>query len=66
LGPAATDFRGGAVFKNSGAVAKLLVGVFGAVSMALGVYYGTERWEPVVVAGLTAVVLWLVPNSPQA
>lgn len=51
------------MFKNSGRIAKFVVAVAGAVSSSLETYYGTEHWVPVVIAGITALTVYLVPNS---
>lgn len=53
------------MLKNTGSVAKLVVSVLGTVATALPIYYGTAKWEPVVVAALTAVSVYLVPNTPK-
>jgi hypothetical protein len=50
---------------NSGSISKFIVVVFGAIASALATFYGTARWEPAVVMALTALVTYLVPNSPK-
>jgi hypothetical protein len=47
----------------NGTAAKFLVAVSGAISTALTVFYGTARWEPAALAGLSAVMVYLVPNK---
>jgi type IV secretory pathway VirB2 component (pilin) len=49
----------------NGSASKFLVAVMGAVLTGLGTYYGTSRWEPIVAAGLGAVMVFLVPNAPK-
>ena len=49
----------------NGQASKFLVSVAGAVLTGLGTYYGTTKWEPIVAAGLSAVLVYLVPNSTK-
>jgi hypothetical protein len=47
----------------NGNASKFLVSVFGTVSTGLTAYYGTAKWEPAVLAGLAALLVYLVPNA---
>lgn len=58
-----TDERKYDMFKDLGRYTKGLVAAMGAVSSSLSLYYGSSKWEPVVVAGLSALMVVLVPNS---
>ncbi len=49
----------------NGQASKFLVAVAGAALTGLGTYYGTARWEPVVAGVISAVLVYLVPNSPK-
>lgn len=51
--------------RASGSVSKFIVSVLGAVVVVLGIYFGTQLWEPSVVAVLTALAVFLVPNTPN-
>lgn len=48
-----------------GSYSKFIVAVLGAAVTSLQTYYGTQHWVPVVIAVLTAVVVYLVPNQPS-
>jgi hypothetical protein len=50
----------------NGNASKFLVSVFGTVSTGLTAYYGTAKWEPAVLAGLSALLVYLVPNATAA
>lgn len=50
----------------SGSASKFLVSVMGAVMTGLGTYYGGSKWEPIAVAAISAVLVYLVPNTPAA
>jgi hypothetical protein len=45
-----------------GTANKFLVAVVGAISTSLSVYYGTTKWEPMVLAVITAVMTYVIPN----
>jgi hypothetical protein len=47
----------------NGQASKALVAILTAVAAALPIYYGSTRWEPVVVMALGALTTYLVPNS---
>jgi hypothetical protein len=47
-----------------GRFSKFIVAAAGAVSTALSTAYGTEHWVSYVLAGLSAVTVFLVPNVP--
>lgn len=49
----------------NGQASKFLISVAGAVLTGLGTYYGTAKWEPIVAAALSAVLVYLVPNAPK-
>jgi uncharacterized membrane protein (DUF4010 family) len=49
----------------NGQANKFLVCVLGAVATSLSTYYGTQKWEAIVFTALTAVIAYLVPNSPK-
>ena len=49
---------------TNGQASKALVAVLTAVAAALPIYYGSAKWEPIVVMGLGALITYLVPNSP--
>ena len=51
----------------SGSMSKFLVAAGSAAVTALSTQYGTQKWEPMVVAVIGAVLVYLVPNtSPPA
>jgi len=56
------------VFKSllNGQSSKFLVALLSTASAALTTYYGSAKWEPIVVMCLGAVMTWLVPNSPKS
>lgn len=45
---------------------KAVMAVLGAVLTSLAVYYGHTTWYPIVVSGVTALSVYLVPNAPKA
>jgi uncharacterized membrane protein (UPF0136 family) len=49
----------------NGQASKALVAVLTAVAAALPIYYGTQKWVPIVVMALGALSVWLVPNAPK-
>jgi hypothetical protein len=49
----------------SGTISKFMVSVGGGIMSALSTYYGTARWEPAVGMGITALLVYLVPNTPK-
>ena len=51
---------------KAGSYTKALVAVLGAVLAVLTTTFAAAKWEPGVVAGLTALLVYLVPNSPKA
>jgi uncharacterized membrane protein len=47
---------------------KAIVAALGAVLTGLAVYYGHTTWYPIVSSGISALLVYLVPNttsSPQ-
>lgn len=46
-----------------GKFSKFIVSVSGAVATALSTAYGTEHWVSYVLAGITAITVFLVPNQ---
>lgn len=46
----------------NGQANKFLVALLGWVSASLPIYYGTAKWEPVAIAGVSVLMTWLVPN----
>ena len=60
---AAHVIGGGNVIK--GTAAKFLVAAAGAISTVLTTYYGTARWLPAALAGMAALLVYLVPNAKQ-
>lgn len=49
----------------NGQASKFLVMLLTAASAGMSEYYGTAKWEPVVVMGIGAIVGYLVPNTPK-
>ena len=49
----------------NGQASKALVAVLTAVAAALPIYYGSAKWEPIVVMALGALITYLVPNQPR-
>lgn len=49
----------------NGQASKFLVALLSAAASGLATYFGTARWEPVVVMGIGAALTWLVPNAPE-
>jgi hypothetical protein len=49
-----------------GSYAKLIVSVATAVITALQPYYGHEAWYPALIAGIGAVLVYVVPNAPAS
>lgn len=47
----------------TGGANKFLVAVIGAVGTSLTSYYGTRTWEPMVLAIVTAVGVYLTSNK---
>ena len=47
-----------------GQYAKFIVGAAFAVLTALSPYFGHSEWFPAVSAGLGAILVYLVPNTP--
>jgi len=50
----------------SGAASKFLVSVLTTVAASLPLYFGTAKWEPIVVMAVGAVMVYLTPNKPAA
>ena len=48
----------------NGQAAKAIVALIGCVTTLLG-HYSNTWWEPTVVAGLTLLGVYLVPNAPK-
>lgn len=53
------------MLKNSGTINKFLVALMGTVGTGLTTYYGTAKWLPAVLAGISALAVYLVPNVPN-
>lgn len=53
------------LFSGSGTIAKFIVALFGAASTDLTIYYGGSHWVPIVTSVLSAVGVYLVPNTPS-
>lgn len=51
---------------KAGSYSKALVAVLGAAIAVLTTTYAAARWEPGVVAGITALLVYLTPNTPKA
>ena len=49
----------------NGTASKFLVSVLGATATSLNTYYGNAHWVSVVMAGLTALGVYLTPNKTQ-
>ena len=49
----------------NGSADKFLVSLLGAVSASLSIYWGTAKWEPVVIALLTALGTYFISNTPR-
>ena len=47
----------------NGTAAKFLVAAAGAISTGLTTFYSTAKWEPVAIAGIAALLVYLVPNK---
>ena len=50
---------------TSGQASKALVAGLTAIAAALPLYFGSARWEPVVVMAIGAVLTYLIPNAPK-
>ena len=50
----------------SGSMSKFLVAVGSAAVTSLTTYYSGQKWEPIVVAVIGAVLVYVVPNTPQS
>lgn len=48
----------------NGQASKALIAFLTAVAAALPLYFGSAKWEPVVVMALGALTTYLVPNTP--
>jgi len=44
---------------------KAIIAVLGTVVTSLAVYYGNESWYPIVVSAVTALTVYLAPNTPK-
>ena len=51
------------MFLLNGTSSKFIVSILGVVSAGLATFYGTARWEPIVVMALSSIAVYLVPNS---
>lgn len=49
----------------SGQASKFLVALLTAIAGALPLYFGTAKWEPIVVWAVGSVLVYLVPNTPK-
>ena len=49
----------------NGQASKALVGLATAVTTWLSTEYGSRTWEPAAIAGIGAVLVFLVPNTPR-
>lgn len=49
----------------SGQASKFLVALLAVLASALPVYFGSARWEPVVIQLVGALLVYLVPNAPK-
>ena len=49
----------------NGQASKFLVAVMGAIVTGLGTYYGSEKWTPIVTTVVTALMVYLVPNTTK-
>jgi hypothetical protein len=55
------------MFSQVGKISKFVVGIAGAVVTSLiAVYPSSATWLPAVVAGVTAALVYLVPNSASS
>jgi hypothetical protein len=50
----------------SGTASKFVVSVLGAVATSLSTYYSADHWSTIVIAAITALSVYLVPNSKPA
>jgi hypothetical protein len=53
-------------FNSVGSYAKFIVGVASTVITGLQPYYGHEPWYPALIAGIGAVLVYVVPNAPAS
>jgi hypothetical protein len=44
---------------------KFVVAALGVISTAVQTAGGTGKWQPVVTAAISALLVWLVPNLPH-
>lgn len=44
---------------------KFVVALLGAIAAALQTTYGTARWEPAITAAISALLVLIVPNTPN-
>jgi hypothetical protein len=51
---------------SSGPYLKCIMAAFGTLLTGLSVYYGHTQWFPVVTSLVSAVSVYLVPNTPKA
>lgn len=43
---------------------KAVIAILGTVLTSLAVYYGSTHWYPIVVSVVSAISVYLVPNTP--
>jgi hypothetical protein len=60
-----TAATGSSWYSNLGQYAKGIIGVATAVVASLQPYYGSQHWFVGLVAGLGALTIIIVPNSPK-
>jgi hypothetical protein len=48
----------------NGTASKFVVSVLGAVATSLSTYYSTAHWSTLVIAVITALTIYIVPNKP--
>jgi hypothetical protein len=53
------------MFKNYTNYSKFIVALLGAAGTALETQFPGNHWSAGVISGITAVLVWLVPNTPK-
>ena len=52
------------MLKNTGQYNKFIVVLLGTAASGLQQYYGNAHWTSIVISGITALSVFLVPNVP--
>jgi hypothetical protein len=54
------------MFRNIGEYSKGLIALAGVATSAINQYYASASWAPLAIAGISVVVLILVPNAAHS